>query len=147
MTTLYTIGYQGQNIDSFLEHLLAHGVEQVIDVRERPFSRKPDFSKKRLVAHLAGVGIAYEHLVALGTPKVLRDEVRQTHDYEAFFAAMRALLATQGEAVQAALDLARARRSALLCFEASHAECHRLVVADAIVEAASEPITVAHLHG
>jgi hypothetical protein len=30
-------------------------------VRERPYSRKPDFNKKRLTAHLAAEGIAYIH--------------------------------------------------------------------------------------
>ena len=72
MTTLYTIGYQGQTISSFTDTLLAHGVAQIIDVRQLPFSRKPDFSKKRLTAHLAASGIGYTHLAALGTPKPCR---------------------------------------------------------------------------
>ena len=75
--TFFTAGYQGHNIETFLDLLMSHGVEQLIDVRQLPFSRKPDFSKKRLTAHLAGVGIAYTHLAALGTPKPLRDEVRR----------------------------------------------------------------------
>src|SRR5689334_13795134 len=87
--TFFTAGYQGHNIETFLDLLVSHGVEQLIDVRQLPFSRKPDFSKKRLTAHLAGAGIAYTHLVALGTPKPLRDEVRRTHDFAALFAAMQ----------------------------------------------------------
>ena len=145
MIRIYTIGYQGQSIDSFLDQLLAHGIEQVIDVRQLPFSRKPDFSKKRLTAHLVGVGIDYFHLAALGTPKALRDEVRHSHDYVAFFAAMRTLVAAQPAAVHAARDLVRARPSALLCFEANHSECHRLVVAEAVVQAASDPSLIVHL--
>jgi uncharacterized protein (DUF488 family) len=132
MTTLFTVGYQGHSIETFIDVLLAHGVTQIIDVRQLPFSRKPDFSKKRLAANLADAGIAYTHLVALGTPKALRDEVRRTHDYTAFFEAMEALVAAQPDALQAALDLARAAPSALLCFEAQAAECHRLVVAQAM---------------
>src|SRR5215204_5613931 len=54
--TLFTAGYQGHNIETFLDLLMAHGVEQLIDVRQLPFSRKPDFSKKRLTAHLDSVG-------------------------------------------------------------------------------------------
>src|SRR5215212_3957729 len=87
--TFFTAGYQGHNIETFLDLLVSHGVEQLIDVRQLPFSRKPDFSKKRLTTHLAGVGIAYTHLAALGTPKPLRDEVRREHDFPAFFAAMQ----------------------------------------------------------
>jgi uncharacterized protein (DUF488 family) len=143
--TLFTAGYQGHNIETFLDLLLSHGVEQLIDVRQRPFSRKPDFNKKRLTAHLAGVGIAYTHLVALGTPKALRDQVRRTHDFAALFAAMRPIIDAQPEALQEALALARARSSVLLCFEASHAECHRLVVAQAMQQLAEGGCAVVHL--
>src|SRR5919107_21329 len=90
--TLFTAGYQGHNIETFLDLLVSHGVEQLIDVRQLPFSCKPDFSKKRLTAHLAGVGIAYTHLAALGTPKPLRDELRREHDFPAFFAAMQEVI-------------------------------------------------------
>jgi uncharacterized protein (DUF488 family) len=143
--TLFTVGYQGHTVETFLDVLMAHGIAHVIDVRQLPFSRKPDFSKKRLTAHLAAVDIAYTHLVELGTPKALRDEVRHTHDYAAFFEAMDALIAVQPEAVQRALDIAQAQSSALLCFEASQAECHRLSVARAIEQLADERCVVVHL--
>jgi uncharacterized protein (DUF488 family) len=58
---------------------------------------------------------------------------------------MQAIIAAQPEALRAALDLARARPSALLCFEASYAQCHRLVVATALEQLASEPCAVIHL--
>jgi uncharacterized protein (DUF488 family) len=88
MSVLYTAGYQGHTIETFLDLLAGNGVEHLIDVRQLPFSRKPDFSKKRLAAHLAAAGVRYTHLVALGTPKPLRDEVRRSKDYAAFFAAV-----------------------------------------------------------
>jgi uncharacterized protein (DUF488 family) len=145
MTTLFTVGYQGHTIETFLDLLLAHDVAQIIDVRQLPFSRKPDFSKKRLAAHLASVGIAYTHVVALGTPKVLRDEVRRTHDYTGFFEAMEAIVAAQPDALQAALEMARAKPSALLCFEAQASECHRLVVAQAIERLSEGQCAVVHI--
>ena len=143
--TFFTAGYQGHNIETFLDLLMSHGIEQLIDVRQLPFSRKPDFSKKRLTAHLASVGIAYTHLAALGTPKPLRDEVRRTHNVEALFAAMRPIIDAQPEALGEALELARTRPAVLLCFEASHAECHRLVVAQAIEQLAGGACTIVHL--
>ena len=143
--TFFTAGYQGHNIETFLDLLVSHGVEQLIDVRQLPFSRKPDFSKKRLTAHLAGVGIAYTHLGALGTPKPLRDEVRRTHDFAALFAAMQPIIDAQPEALREALELARARSSVLLCFEANYAECHRLVVAQAIERLVDGRCEVVHL--
>ncbi|HEU5088677.1 MAG TPA: DUF488 domain-containing protein [Roseiflexaceae bacterium] len=134
MTTLFTLGYQGHAIDSFIASLHANGIEHVIDVRERPFSRKPDFNKKRLAAHLADAGIAYTHLGALGTPKPLRDDVRRTHDYAAFFEAMDTIIASQPEALQQALAIARAQPSALLCYEGDAQTCHRTSVAGALFQ-------------
>ncbi len=146
MNTLFTIGYQGRTIDGFIEMLQAHGVTHLIDVRQLPFSRKADFSKRRLQAHLAAAAIDYTHLPDLGTPKALRDEIRRTHDYEAFFQAMDELLAQQPEALDAALAIVRAQPAALLCFEADYRECHRLSVANAMQARASEPLEVVHLN-
>ncbi|HNP73617.1 MAG TPA: DUF488 domain-containing protein [Kouleothrix sp.] len=145
MTKLFTAGYQGHSIETFLDLLAGHGVAHVIDVRQLPFSRKPDFSKKRLAAHLAAASIGYTHLVALGTPKPLRDEVRRSHDFPAFFAAMDALVAAQPEALAEALAIARAQPSALLCFEANPHECHRLSVASALERIAGAALEVVHL--
>jgi uncharacterized protein (DUF488 family) len=145
MLTFYTVGYQGHSIETFLDLVLAHGLAQIIDVRQLPFSRKPDFSKKRFATHLADAGMMYTHLVALGTPKPLRDEVRRTHDYPAFFVAMEALVAEQPAAVREALEIAHARPAALLCFEANVEECHRLTVAQAMVQASLEECEVIHL--
>lgn len=142
---LFTIGYQGTSIEPFLDTLLANGVAHLIDVRGLPFSRNPDFSKKRLVAHLERVGIAYTHIPALGTPKALREELRRTKDLQTFFATMALLIAEQPAAVAQALQIAQAQPSALLCFEAQVAECHRLVVAQAMQHAATMPVEVIDL--
>lgn len=144
-TTLFTIGYQGETIETFLERLLAHGIAHVIDVRQRPQSRKPDFGKKRLAARLADEGIGYTHLGELGTPRALRDAVRRDHDYATFFAAMRPLIAAQPDALDAALALVERSHCALLCFERDHRTCHRLTVADALQARAATPLTVVHL--
>ncbi|HWQ14754.1 MAG TPA: DUF488 domain-containing protein [Roseiflexaceae bacterium] len=138
MLTLYTAGYQGHTIETFLDLLGGHAIEHLIDVRQLPFSRKPDFSKKRLRAHLEAAGVGYSHIVGLGTPKPLRDEVRRTKDYAAFFAHMRTCLAEQGDALEEALALVRTRRCLLLCFEADPAACHRTVVAEALQERARD---------
>lgn len=118
MPMLFTIGYEGQGIGPFCDTLLAHGVATVIDVRERPYSRKPDFNKRRLAAHLAAAGIGYLHLVELGTPKPIRDAVRRDKDYPAFFAAVTPLIESQEAVLQTALTRALAEPCALLCYEA-----------------------------
>jgi uncharacterized protein (DUF488 family) len=145
MNTLFTIGYQGQTIDAFIEVLQAHGVMHLIDVRQVPYSRKPDFSKKRLTAHLAAAGIGYTHLADLGTPKHLRDEVKHSNDYAAFFAEMDKLIAAQPAALDEALALIKAQGCVLLCFEARAAECHRRSVANALVGRSDGALTVVDL--
>ena len=62
-------GYEGADLEGFLGTLLARGVRTVVDVRLTPISRKPGFSKRRLAAALAELGIDYVHLPALGNPK------------------------------------------------------------------------------
>jgi uncharacterized protein (DUF488 family) len=144
-TVLFTLGYQGHSIATFRELLLSHGITAIIDVRERPYSRKPDFSKKRLMAHLAAEGISYVHLVELGTPKPIRDEVRRSTNYPAFFAAVAPLIEAQEDALQDALARARAETCALLCYEGPAQECHRLAVAEALARRAGGELTVVHL--
>lgn len=145
MDTLFTLGYQGHSIATFLDVLRTHGIERVLDVRERPYSRKPDFTKKRLAAHLEAEGIGYVHLAALGTPKPIRDEVRRSKDYRAFFASVTPLVEAADEALEEALALARAETCALLCYEGPAQECHRLAVAEAMARRAPGELAVVHL--
>jgi uncharacterized protein (DUF488 family) len=73
MSVLYTIGYEGADIDRFIATLKAVEVTVVADVRAVALSRKRGFSKTALRARLAAEGIAYVHLVELGDPKPGRD--------------------------------------------------------------------------
>ena len=49
---LYTIGYSGFDIESFIDKLLLNEIECLIDVREIPISRKKGFSKNALLTRL-----------------------------------------------------------------------------------------------
>lgn len=74
--TVFTIGYQGLDIDSFVALLAEHGIETVVDIRELPLSRKPGFSKKALANLLNLSGLKYAHMDSLGCPKRVRDRYR-----------------------------------------------------------------------
>lgn len=76
MNTIYTIGYEGTDIDRFVATLKAARIEMLVDVRALALSRKKGFSKKGLAARLDRDGVAYLHLVELGNPKVGRDAAR-----------------------------------------------------------------------
>ncbi len=143
--TLYTIGYEGLEPDSFVAELVAHGVDAVIDVRERASSRKRGFSKTALSSCLAAHGIAYYHLRSLGCPAAIRYRYRANGDRDAYVQALMAHLDAQAPSLQQVVELMARHTCALLCLEADPAQCHRSLVAARVAEIASEPVRVEHL--
>jgi uncharacterized protein (DUF488 family) len=141
--TTFTIGYEKRSVDDLIWILKAREVDRVVDVRLRPFSRRPDFSKTRLSAALAAAGVVYEHAGALGNP----DEIRELYlsgDAEAGHRAFREHL--QNGASGALSELANTSNEttvALLCLERDPQRCHRQVIADALAE--HKDIRIVHL--
>lgn len=134
MMRIFTIGYEGATQAELVAALRAAGVEQVVDVRAVPLSRKPGFSKNVLAAGLAEAGIGYVHLKALGTPSEGREAARKgRHDVlERVYAAQ---LETPEAAMQAAqlVEVAAEKPSALLCFERDPARCHRTLLRESVM--------------
>jgi uncharacterized protein (DUF488 family) len=142
---LFTIGYEGKDLSTFLGCLVAAGVECVLDVRQNPFSRKPGFSRKPLSQTLEAAGIRYLHIKDLGTPHALREQVKSDGDYERFFENIRQHLATQREAIEQACALVRQMPCCLLCYEESVDTCHRKIVAQMVQERYGDELTVVNL--
>ncbi len=138
---LFTIGYEGEASATVLAALAAAGVRTLIDVRALPLSRKPGFSKRMLAAELAGLGIEYVHLRGLGTPAAGRQAARagRTGQMQAIFRAHMEEDAAQIDLVHARA-IARDRPCCLLCFEADPHRCHRLLVAEMIVQATGQEV-------
>ena len=65
---LCSIGYEKALLQDVIAALKAAGVATLIDVRDRPISRRPGFSKRQLAAAIEEAGMRYVHLAALGTP-------------------------------------------------------------------------------
>lgn len=126
---IYTIGYEGTTMAEFIATLKAAGVEQVIDVRAVPLSRRPGFSKNIFAASLAEAGIGYVGLKALGTPKAGRDAAKKgdVATLEAVYKAQLGLPEAQVQAAQMR-EWAAERPSALLCFERDPSHCHRTLL-------------------
>ena len=135
-TTLATIGYEAAPQAAVIDRLKQAGVEVLIDVRAIAASRRAGFSKGLLSASLDDAGIEYVHLRALGTPKPGRDAARKGRTAE-----MRAIYEEHLKEPQAQLELAKAveiargRKVALLCYEAEACVCHRRIVAERMCEA------------
>lgn len=128
---IFTFGYEGLAIDAFILRLKSARVEQVLDVRELPLSRKKGFSKTAFREHLARAGIDYQHIPILGCPKSIRDQYKVDGDWGAYTRNFLSYLATVQTDLRSLALNARERRSCLVCFEADHLACHRTYVARA----------------
>jgi uncharacterized protein (DUF488 family) len=138
-----SIGYGRRTIAHFLALLHQHQIACLIDVRSRPFSRfNPDFSRKRLEAHLSEAGIEYVFLGETlggmpGDPscyspegKIDYTEVRQ----RAFFHEGLSHLHRFRE---------QGVRAALMCAETKPEMCHRSRLIGAAL--AEQGIEILHL--
>jgi len=144
MTTLYTIGYEGTDIDKFVATLKAVGVALLADVRALPLSRKKGFSKNRLRERIESEGMQYIHLGTLGDPKEGRNAARAGRHDE--FRKIYSKHLSQAEPQQALKELAvlaRNQATCLVCFEREPDECHRLIVASQLPKG----INIFHLYG
>lgn len=129
MQPVYTIGYEGTDIDTFVETLRVVGIKRLADVRAVPVSRKRGFSKSALRERLTAAGIEYVHLVELGDPKPGRDAAR-SGDLTQFRAIYGAhLRRTDAKAALEVLsELVAETATCLLCFERNHECCHRNLI-------------------
>jgi len=130
----YTIGYEGRELEEFVARLREQQVEVLIDIREKPASRKPGFSKTPLREALEDVGIEYLHVKALGSPSTIRYEYKRGGDKETFFKAYRAYLRTQVAHLRTVLDAVREKTCCLMCLERHAMDCHRSTVSDMLKE-------------
>ena len=134
---LRTIGYEAATQAAVIRTLKDAGVAVLIDVRAVAASRRAGFSKTLLAASLAEAGVDYVHLRALGTPKAGRQAVRAGRPAEMHRIYEAHLQEPQAQLQLAeAVDIARERPAALLCYEADPAHCHRRIVAERMAERA-----------
>jgi uncharacterized protein (DUF488 family) len=143
--TIFTIGYEGLNIDEFLSLLVGHGIETVVDIRELPLSRKPGFSKKSLANVLNLSGLEYAHIPNLGCPKPVRDKYRDDGNWPRYTEGFLKHLKSQKAAIAELSSLAGTSSCALLCFEADFNFCHRSMVANAVKNFSG--MSVEHIQG
>ena len=128
---VYTIGYEGADVDRFLTTLKDAGVAAIADVRAVALSRKKGFSKSQLRGNLAEVALGYRHFIDLGTPKAGREAAR-ADDTARMHKIFCEQLATEGAqiAFEQLAEMAAKQPVCLLCFERDPARCHRRIIAE-----------------
>ena len=148
VTKLYTIGYEGLDIEQFIQKLKDARINYILDVREIPLSRKKGFSKNILAEELRKEGINYSHFKVLGSPKYIRDELKETQDYDKFFKSYKKYLSTQKETleiVNVAIEANINMKFCLLCFEKDYKTCHRSALAEELIKGKEERLVINNL--
>lgn len=134
LKTIYTLGYEGVALSDFIRTLEDWDITLLLDVRERPQSRRAGFSKRALSEALAGSGIAYRHVRQLGDPKPGRDAARRGA-MEEFRSIFNAHLNLDGSqiALREVAEQASDETVVLMCYEYDAQDCHRSLVAQRLV--------------
>lgn len=128
---IYTVGYEGSDIEDFVAFLKRKKIRLVVDVRKNPVSRKKGFSKNKMAENLALKKIDYLSIKNLGVPtqwrKLAKEEVitrkRMFADYQ------KIILPKAQQELHDLLELSKKSRVAILCYEADPSDCHRSFVA------------------
>src|SRR5262245_50525795 len=130
-----TVGHSIHAIEDFLALLRGAGAEFLVDVRSVPRSRRnPQFNTETLPGSLAGSGIGYRHIRALGGlrhhPKGAPPSPNGLWQNEAFRNfADHALTGEFRNGLDELCELASERPTAIMCAEALWWRCHRRIIA------------------
>lgn len=134
---ILTIGHSTHEADAFMALLRKHGVEQLIDVRRYPGSRRvPWTNREDLERRLGQEGVGYLHLEELGGRRrpvkgSSNDgwrvaQFRGYADHMATAPFSRALVELENAA-------RRRPRAVVMCAEVLWWRCHRRLLADALL--------------
>jgi hypothetical protein len=133
---LFTLGYEGLSIDSFLNKLISNNIHVLIDVRNNPFSMKYGFSNPGFKGYIEKTGIKYYHIPQLGIPSELRKSLGTPKSYtDLFIHYQKNILPENLAYVEIIKQLIQEHsRVALTCFEADYQSCHRHKITDHLEE-------------
>ena len=131
--SVFSVGYEGRSIEDFVDTMVRHSIEIVIDVRLNPVSRKKGFSKKALSEALDAKDIQYRHERELGNPpenrSPFRNGIKSARD-----SYKNHLENGAAEAFSSLVESALANQVALLCLERDDQSCHRSCITEMLQE-------------
>jgi uncharacterized protein (DUF488 family) len=134
--TIWTIGHSTHSLEEFVAMLRAHDIEQLVDVRTIPKSRRvPQFNSESLAAALPKLGVEYVHLKTLGGLRHAKKDSVNAGWRNASFRGYADYMGTDEfrQGIERLLKLARTKRTAIMCAEAVPWRCHRSLIGDALL--------------
>lgn len=135
-TAVYTVGHSTHPLDEFAQLLTAHGVQRIIDIRTVPKSRhNPQFGIDQLPGNLAGHGLGYTRIEALGGLRHTTKDSPNTGWRNTSFRGYADYMQTDSFAhgMDELTQYAEAETVAIMCAEAVPWRCHRSMVGDALL--------------
>ena len=129
---IYTMGYEGLTADSFLNRILKAGIDQIIDVRNNPVSRRYGFHKNTLSRLCHMLNLDYQHFPELGIPGSDREGLASTIEYQRLFVSYQSKLQYQERHLHDVATFITTKPSVLICMEANPEFCHRNVLAQSL---------------
>lgn len=131
---LFTIGYEGITLETYLNKLIKNNIKVLCDVRKNALSMKYGFSKSQLKNACNGVGIEYIHIPEVGIDSEQRQELNTQIDYDSLFQIYKEKNLKESIDSQTKILnlLTKNKRIALTCFEADICQCHRKHLSEAI---------------
>jgi uncharacterized protein (DUF488 family) len=139
--TIWTIGHSNRTIEQFIELLGSQQIQLLADVRRFPGSRRlPHFNQENLSVSLPATGIEYVHFPELGgRRKALPNSPNTVWRNEAFRAYADFMMTDEFRAgIGRLLEVARQKRTAIMCAEALWWQCHRSLISDYLKSAGHE---------
>lgn len=132
---IFTVGHSTLPIGRFIELLKTYGIEQLVDIRTMPGSRRnPQFGSETLAGSLEAAHIEYAHMGALGGLRRARKDSPnagwRNKSFRGYADYMQS--AEFVHAVETLIEMGRQKRTAIMCAEAVPWRCHRSLVADAL---------------
>jgi len=140
---IYTIGYEGNELKTFIELLKNNGIEYLFDVRFSTESQfKPDFSKPIISRELERAKIHYVHKKELGVPYEWQNPYKDgAISFECFDKYYRWHLAKELDFSKIVNEIKESGKTALMCYEKyatpkkeQKIACHRSILATRLRE-------------
>jgi uncharacterized protein (DUF488 family) len=133
VNSIWTIGHSTRSADEFIEILLLNQISALVDVRSFPGSRRyPHFNKPELSRSLEASHIDYFHNPQLGGRRRPAPNSKNTAWKNASFRAYADHMESEEfkQGIENLLEIARNKRTAIMCAEALWWRCHRSLIAD-----------------
>ena len=145
--SIWTVGHSTLLIEQFLAVLGSFEIRLLVDVRSFPGSRRyPHFNRDNLRASLSAAGIDYLHMPELGGRRKAKPDSLNMAWRNESFRGYADYMETEAfrEGIERLLELARERRTAIMCAEAVWWRCHRSLISDYLK---ADGVKVLHILG